>query len=132
VYKYYNKQNRVKINNDLPPSLPKRVALLYQTRIKLEVVKHGNLPELTVLFLNKHLNGKKLSSHMWFFEGFCRLLHPKYCVFIDVGTVPSETGIFKYFCALEGDKNIGGVSGYMGLYFEEQSNEEKEEEKRQK
>jgi chitin synthase len=26
------------------------------------------------LVLNKHLNGKKLSSHMWFFEGFCRYL----------------------------------------------------------
>jgi chitin synthase len=38
---------------------------------------------------------------MWFFEGFCRLLRPKYCTFIDVGTVPDEWGLVKYFLALE-------------------------------
>ena len=29
---------------------------------------------LYTFFLLKHLNAKKLSSHMWFFEGFCRFL----------------------------------------------------------
>ena len=45
------------------------------------------LEHLYTFFLNKHLNAKKLSSHMWFFEGFCRFLQPKYCCLIDVGTV---------------------------------------------
>ena len=69
--------------------------------------------------LNKHLNGKKISSHMWFFEGFCKLLKPKYCVLIDVGTVPSEDGLVNYFKGMEADENIGGLSGYLGLYFYE-------------
>ena len=33
-----------------------------------------NLSHLYTFFLLKHLNAKKLSSHMWFFEGFCRFL----------------------------------------------------------
>lgn len=55
---------------------------------------------------------------MWFFEGFCRFLKPKYCAFIDVGTIPEPDGLVKYFMAMEGDVNIGGVSGFLGLYFE--------------
>jgi len=33
--------------------------------------KDGKPFKLYTFFLNKHLNAKKLSSHMWFFEGFC-------------------------------------------------------------
>ncbi len=61
---------------------------------------------------------------MWFFEGFCRLLHPKYCCFIDVGTVPEPNGILKYFLAMEGDPNIGGVCGFLGLYFDDKKKKE--------
>lgn len=56
---------------------------------------------------------------MWFFEGFCRLLKPKYCALIDVGTIPHKNGLLNYYKALESDNSIGGVSGYMGLYFDE-------------
>ena len=56
---------------------------------------------LTIFFLNKHLNGKKISSHMWFFEGFAKFLKPKYCALIDVGTVPAEDGLVNYFKAME-------------------------------
>lgn len=58
---------------------------------------------MTTFFCNKHLNNKKLSSHMWFFEGFARFWHPKYTAFIDVGTVPEKTGLVKYFEAMECD-----------------------------
>jgi chitin synthase len=87
---------------------------------------------MTVMYLNKHLNAKKLSSHMWFFEGFCRLFHPKYCCFIDVGTVPDELGIVNYYKALEGDENLGGVSGFLGLYFDVEEEDETEKEKNRK
>jgi chitin synthase len=40
---------------------------------------------------------------MWFFQGFCRQLKPKYCCLIDVGTVPHGNGIFEYFKAMEKD-----------------------------
>lgn len=53
---------------------------------------------------------------MWFFEGFCRSLHPKYCAFIDVGTVPAPDSLVRYYSVMEGDQNIGGVSGFLGLY----------------
>lgn len=55
---------------------------------------------------------------MWFFQGFCRMLKPKYCCLIDVGTVPYKSGIYNYFKAMESDSQIGGVSGFMGLYYD--------------
>ena len=63
--------------------------------------------------LNKHLNGKKISSHMWFFEGFCKLLKPKYCVLIDVGTVPSEDGLVNYFKGMEADEKENKEYGLL-------------------
>lgn len=63
----------------------------------------------------KHLNAKKLSSHLWFFEGFCRLLSPEFCVLMDVGTEPYDTGLIKFMEALESDERLGGVSGFMTL-----------------
>jgi chitin synthase len=109
----------------LPKSLPKKIALLYQLQLDAlsEEGKDSAFSDykLTTFFLNKHLNGRKLSSHMWFFEGFCRLLQPKYCALIDVGTVPHKMGLVNYFLPMEYDKHIGGVSGYMGLYFDEEA-----------
>ena len=63
-----------------------------------------NHPHLYTFFLLKHLNAKKLSSHMWFFEGFCRFLKPKYCCLIDVGTVPDKLGLVNYFRFMESDE----------------------------
>ncbi len=63
---------RVEVNDNLPPSLPRKIALLYQLRQYID----KDLPEMTVFYLNKHLNAKKLSAHLWFFEGFCKLLIP--------------------------------------------------------
>lgn len=72
--------------------------------------------KLTTFFVNKHLNGKKLSSHMWFFEGFCRLLNPKYVCLVDGGTRPDKEGIVNFYKAMEKNPRIGGVCGFMGLY----------------
>lgn len=71
--------------------------------------------ELNLLTCFKHKNGKKLSSHVWFFEGFCRYLKPTYCVLLDVGTVPDETGVLNLIKGMVYDKNIGGVSGFMSI-----------------
>ncbi|KRX08247.1 hypothetical protein PPERSA_01177 [Pseudocohnilembus persalinus] len=108
-------------NQDFPANLPKNVAQLYQT--ELDVL--GNGKKLTVFFCNKHLNGQKLSSHMWFFQGFCRFLQPTYLTLVDVGTQPDKLGLVNYFRAMEADKNVGGVSGFMGLYFADKEQEEK-------
>lgn len=60
------------------------------------------------------LNGGKLSSHLWFFEGFCKTLNPKFICLIDCGTVPEHDGIFNFYQVLKYDSQIGGVCGYMG------------------
>lgn len=36
----------------------------------------------------KYKNSGKLSSHNWFFNGFCKELKPKYAVLLDVGLKP--------------------------------------------
>lgn len=36
----------------------------------------------------KYKNAGKLSSHNWFFNGFCEELKPKYAVLLDVGLRP--------------------------------------------
>lgn len=62
----------------------------------------------------KHLNGTKLSSHLWFFEGFCRYLDPEYIYLLDVGTKPEDKGVVNL---LKGfiDKDVGGVTGLMSV-----------------
>lgn len=49
--------------------------------------------EKSSIFMNlfmcvKYKNGGKLSSHNWFFNGFCKELKPKYTVLMDVGLKP--------------------------------------------
>lgn len=63
----------------------------------------------------KHLNGTKLSSHLWFFEGFCRYLDPEFIVLLDVGTKPEDKGVVNLIRGFQGDKNVGGVTGLMSV-----------------
>lgn len=62
----------------------------------------------------KHLNGTKLSSHLWFFQGFCRFLEPEFIVLLDVGTEPSSTGIANLMRGFD-NKDVGGVTGLMSV-----------------
>ena len=55
---------------------------------------------------------------MWLFQGFCRLLKPKYVALVDVGTIPDEKGLYNFYTSLESNKKIAGVAGFMGLYFD--------------
>lgn len=61
------------------------------------------------------MNGKKLNSHLWFFRGFCDFLKPDYVMLIDCGLEPDGNALYKFFTAMEYDKNLGGVCGFMGL-----------------
>ena len=50
------------------------------------------------LFLcTKYANAGKLSSHNWFFNGFCKELRPEYAVLLDVGLRPEENAILKMY-----------------------------------
>ena len=70
---------------------------------------------------------------MWFLRGFCEVLNPHYAVLLDVGTVPMDDAIYKFFVAMESDARIGGICGYLNLYKEsimEEIDVEEEEEER--
>lgn len=45
----------------------------------------------------KYKNSKKLSSHNWFFNGFCKELRPKYAVLLDVGLKPEAEALVKMY-----------------------------------
>ena len=66
---------------------------------------------LKVFFCVKHENKRKLNSHLWFFEGFCKVSNPKFCMLIDVGTEPEEDSLFLLYNAMKKDPQIAGVCG---------------------
>ena len=79
-----NKQGNVARNRDFPPSIEKNIALVYQNLWRPSKThfdpksqpKDEQGISLKVFSCFKHTNGTKLSSHLWFFEGFCRYLKP--------------------------------------------------------
>ena len=73
---------------------------------------------LYMFLCSKFKNGGKLSSHLWFFRGFCETLTPKYCTLLDCGLETSPWAIWKFFQSMECEPVIGGVCGYMGLRIE--------------
>ena len=87
--------------------------------------------ENTFTFMNlflcvKYKNSGKLSSHNWFFNGFCKELRPGYAVLMDVGLKPQDEALWKMYKYMrdnqrkEGDiaGGVGGVCGYMSLKIE--------------
>jgi chitin synthase len=67
----------------------------------------------------KYKNSGKLSSHNWFFNGFCKELQPKYAVLLDVGLKPESESLFKMYKYMKTHEKIGGVCGYMSLKIEQ-------------
>lgn len=63
----------------------------------------------------KYKNNGKLSSHNWFFNGFCKELKPKYTILLDVGLKPEGDALMKMYKYLRDNKAIGGVCGYMNV-----------------
>jgi chitin synthase len=73
----------------------------------------------------KYKNAGKLSSHNWFFNGFCKELRPQYAVLLDVGLRTDERALVKMYKYMVDHKNIGGVCGYMSLKMEALEEEDK-------
>jgi chitin synthase len=67
----------------------------------------------------KYKNSGKLSSHNWFFNGFCRELKPKYAVLLDVGLNPDGEALYKMYNYMHANPQVGGVCGYMSLKIEQ-------------
>lgn len=76
-----------------------------------------------MFFAVKYRNEGKLSSHMLFFEGFCKLFDPEYCILTDVGMKPQKNAIYKMWQYMELNKKCGGVCGYMNLKLENGSDD---------
>lgn len=129
----------VKAKSHIPIGCAKKTAIVYQTRLTAKnfedsKFKDSSLGEqkLNVFFTVKIMNKGKLSSHLWFFQGFCKTFNPDYCTVIDCGTKPEKEGIFNFFRALESEPYIGGVCGYMGARMEREEAEEAEKKQSQK
>ena len=60
---------------------------------------------------------------MLFFEGFCKLFDPEYCILADVGIKPEKEAIYNMWQHMEKKPKCGGVCGYMGLQLENPSDE---------
>jgi chitin synthase len=58
---------------------------------------------------------QKLNSHLWFFQGFCKVLNPLYCYMLDAGVEPQESSLRLFFKAFEFDHNLAGVCGYLSI-----------------
>lgn len=67
---------------------------------------------MNLFICTKYQNGGKLTSHNWFFNGFCKELKPKYAVLLDVGLKPEASAIYKMYKHLVANQNVGGVCAY--------------------
>lgn len=83
-----------------------------------------NKVHMNLFICAKYKNSGKLSSHNWFFNGFCKELNPKYTILMDVGLVPKPLAIVKMITEMKRDETIGGVCGYMCLREEKDTGEE--------
>ncbi len=72
----------------------------------------------------KYKNGGKLSSHNWFFNGFCKELNPSYTILMDVGLKPEKESIYRMYYHMKNNPDVGGVCGYMRLKIEQIEEEE--------
>jgi cellulose synthase/poly-beta-1,6-N-acetylglucosamine synthase-like glycosyltransferase len=77
---------------------------------KISVIKDRPL-YLQVIFCVKHLNLRKLNSHLWFFGGFCKMINPRFVMLIDVGTKPLDNSLYYLYEALNNDSRLAGVCG---------------------
>jgi chitin synthase len=63
----------------------------------------------------KYKNSGKLSSHNWFFNGFCKELNPCFTILLDVGLKPKADALYKMYAHMKSHPKVGGVCGYMSL-----------------
>ena len=70
---------------------------------------------MNLFMVTKYKNEGKLSSHNWFFNGFCRELGAKYAILLDVGLMPDQQALVKMYKHMENDSEVGGVCGYMAV-----------------
>ena len=98
---------------------PRDSLYMYQLSVRPQGVEKESKDNYLNVFLCTKLEATgKLGSHLWFFRGFCEMFNPEYCCLIEAGTKTSSTALFEFFKAMETDRQIGGVCGYISLFTE--------------
>ena len=94
-------------------------------QIKSDEVEVGdNVTYMNLFMVTKYKNRGKLSSHNWFFNGFCREFKPEYSVLLDVGLAPEKDALEKMINHMARNRKVGGVCGYMALRIERLEDQE--------
>ncbi|KAJ5621661.1 hypothetical protein N7528_006444 [Penicillium herquei] len=70
-----------------------------------------NMPPVQMIFCLKQKNSKKINSHRWLFNGFCRILNPEVVILLDAGTKPGKKSLLYLWESFYNDKNLGGSCG---------------------
>ncbi|OJJ40041.1 hypothetical protein ASPWEDRAFT_189665 [Aspergillus wentii DTO 134E9] len=70
-----------------------------------------NLPPVQMMFCLKQKNSKKINSHRWLFNAFCRILNPEVVILLDAGTKPGKKSLLALWEAFYNDRNLGGACG---------------------
>ncbi|KAA1466457.1 chitin synthase [Dentipellis sp. KUC8613] len=92
----------------------------YTTQLSVDpspqlVLPHGddpnNLVPVSIIFVLKATNQKKINSHRWLFNAIGKMLQPEICVLIDAGTKPGHKSIYYLWEAFYNDANLGGCCG---------------------
>lgn len=130
---YFRKSVPYAVEHLLQCKDPSHRATLYQQNQshedlneELEITRPETVMNLFMCV--KYKNSGKLSSHNWFFNGFCKELRPKYAVLLDVGLRPEGDALLKMYRYMKkydsGDGRVGGVCGYMSLKIEKVESDE--------
>lgn len=93
---------------DLLKEHQREIAHCFVSSVKFE---ESHEHSLKVFFCVKHENKRKLNSHLWFFEGFCKVNNPRFCMLIDAGTEPEDEALYLLYKAMRKDPQIAGVCG---------------------
>lgn len=88
-------------------TLPLNSCYLYHSACE----KNLSDKKIKMLFSVKMSNGSKISSIVWLLRGYAEFIKPKYCAFVDCGSVLKKEALWKSFLALQGNKNTGVVYG---------------------
>lgn len=69
-------------------------SILYQMSLPIENSLEPGA-KMNLFTVVKYSNKGKLSSHLWFFEGFCEMINPNMCILLDCGLEPEPDALFR-------------------------------------
>lgn len=72
-----------------------------------------NYPPLQIMFATKGKNKGKLDSHCWYFDAFCYLLQPEFCVLFDAGTKPLPSALKSVATHFQRYPSVGALTGEL-------------------